>query len=127
MPTEKDLRLCMKFSNGQLQQAPPPAWFEKHLLRTAEPDADWERSLTDIGLIGYDVIGRNETITIYKTPDGGHFIDYSDVSEGAAWIFIDRPVDYVVFRATILAPLVMLSVEADRQAQAEIAARAGAR
>jgi hypothetical protein len=35
------------------------------------------------------------------------------VFESAAWIFIDKPADYITFRATMLAPRVMLSMHVD--------------
>jgi hypothetical protein len=48
-----------------------------------------------------------------RHPPAAFFVDYTDVFESAAWIFIDKPADYITFRATMLAPLVMLSMHVD--------------
>lgn len=111
MITEKDKRLCMKFSNGQLVEAEPPEWFAKHLA-SVEAD-DWAQSLSNAGTSAIESFGHGEIYTIYRSPNG-YFVNYSDSFESAAWIFIDRPVDYMNFRATMLAPLAMLAMYADR-------------
>jgi hypothetical protein len=103
MISEKQKLLCMKFADGVLVQAHPPAWFEAH-LRTIDTEPDWQGSLLKAGgLRSWETIGGSETYEIYKTEEGGFFIDYTDVFESAAWIFIDKPADYITFRATVLA------------------------
>ena len=111
MISEKQKQLCMKFSNGALVEADPPDWFLKHL---ASPQVDdWKASLARVGATCMDSFGSGETYEVYRSPNG-FFVDYMDTFESAAWIFIDRPVDYMNFRATVLAPLAMLAMYSDR-------------
>lgn len=110
--SEKQKRLCMRFADGRLTEADPPDWFVR-VLETTEDWDDWSGSLHKAGASGLDSFGDIETFEIYRAPNG-YFVDYCDVSESAAWIFIDSPVDYVTFRATYLAPLAMLSMKAER-------------
>jgi hypothetical protein len=102
----------MRFADGRLTEADPPDWFVR-VLETTEDWDDWSGSLHKAGASGLDSFGDIETFEIYRAPNG-YFVDYCDVSESAAWIFIDSPVDYVTFRATYLAPLAMLSMKAER-------------
>jgi hypothetical protein len=118
MISEKQRLLCMKFADGTLQQAHPPSWFEAH-LSTIDTNPDWPGSLVERGLQSWETIAGGETFEIYKTPEGGYFVDYTDAFESAAWIFIDKPSDYITFRATVLAPLVMLSMQTDALAKRE--------
>jgi hypothetical protein len=120
MISEKQKLLCMRFANGALSQAEPPQWFVAHLEETVEQTSDWEGSLLKRGLQSWETLEGTETFHTYKTSTGGYFVDYMDVFESAAWIFIDKPVDYITFRATILSPLVTLSMHADTLADAEI-------
>lgn len=119
MLTDNQKRLCMRFASGILAEAAPPEWFAR-LLETG--DDDWEASLARLGTNHIDSFGETERLDVYRSPNG-YFINYMDVSESAAWIFIDRPTDYVVFRATILAPLVTLALEGDRAAAEESGVR----
>jgi hypothetical protein len=105
-----------------VSQAEPPEWFVAHLEETAEPTSDWQGSYLRRGLQSWETFECAETFHIYKTPTGGYFVEYMDAFESAAWIFIDKPVDYINFRATILSPLVTLSMHADALADAEIRA-----
>jgi hypothetical protein len=113
MISDKQKRLCMTFADGKLAEAAPPEWFVKH-LEWADSDSDWQGSLLKAGLQSWESFDGTETFEIYKTSNGGFFIDYVDANESAAWIFIARPVDYITFRATMLAPLVMLTMQSDR-------------
>jgi hypothetical protein len=114
MLTEQQQRLCMKFANGRLSPAEPPDWFVKH-LDSAEAENDWQGSILKQGASRVDSFGDTETFEIYRAPkDRGYFIDYHDVFESAGWIFIDSVADYLTFRATMLFPLAMLSMEGDR-------------
>ena len=122
MVSEKQRRLCMRFHEGSLQETEPPVWFIEHLEQVG--DTDWQGSLSKCGcspLEGYGETG-DDTYEIYRSPNG-YFVDYTDVSASAAWIFIDRPVDYLTFRAKMLWPLVMLARESERQAAEELAKR----
>jgi hypothetical protein len=114
----------MRFANGILCQAEPPAWFLARLESVDDPD--WQGSLLKKGLLSWETFEGSETYEIYKQPDGGYFVDYMDAFESAAWIFIDKLVDYITFRATILAPLVILAAHADGLATAEIKKKAAA-
>ncbi len=118
MISETQKLLCMRFADGALSQAEPPEWFQAH-LKSVDSDNDWQGSLLKVGLRSWETIGGSETFEIYKTEAGGFFIDYTDVFQSAAWIFIDKPVDYITFRATMLAPLVTLSMHSDALAKAE--------
>jgi hypothetical protein len=103
---DKDKLLCMRFENGKLFEAEPPAWWVRHMEDTDE--TEWEASIRKSGAQKIEEIGQTESFTIWKTKEGGYFIDYMDAIESAAWIFIERPADYITFRATYLAPLVQL-------------------
>jgi hypothetical protein len=118
MISEKQKRLCMRFTNGALVEAEPPEWFVAH-LNNSEMDADWQGSLLKAGATSMESFDGSETYEVYSSPNG-YFVDYCDVFASAAWIFIDRPVDYITFRATMLAPLVMLSIESDRVEKARL-------
>jgi hypothetical protein len=103
---DKHKSLCMRFESGRLFEAEPPAWWIWHL---EEPDdRDWDASIRKLGAQKLEEFSGIETFTIWKTKAGRYFIDYTDVAESAAWIFIDRPADYITFRAFYLAPLVQL-------------------
>ena len=113
MIEDKDKRRCMRFVDGRLVEADPPDWFERHLARN-DDTTDWSASLVQEGCIGIDEFGDAETIEIFRHPSGSYYVEYRDTIEAVAWIFIDRPVDYVTFRATFLAPLALLSMESER-------------
>ncbi|MEA2922650.1 MAG: hypothetical protein QOF07_2613 [Bradyrhizobium sp.] len=132
MISEKQKLLCMRFAHGVLSQVEPPEWFVAHLENVAHLEAlgagpDWQGSLEKAGgLKSWETIDGAETFHIYKTPAGGYFIDYADVFQSAAWIFIDQPAEYITFRATILAPLVLLAIKAEQQ-EASVLKRTGVR
>jgi len=119
MISEKQRLLCMTFADGILKQVDPPEWFVMHLSRV-DVDSDWEGSLLEAGLQSWETFEGSEVFEIYKTKKGGFFINYTDIYESAAWIFIDKPVDYIAFRANVLAPLVALSQQADASAKVKI-------
>ena len=103
---DKHKSLCMRFESGRLFEAEPPAWWIRHL--EGPDECDWDASIRRLGAQKVEEFGRIETFAIWKTKEGRYFIDYMDVTESAAWIFIDRPADYITFRAIYLAPLVQL-------------------
>ncbi|CCD84566.1 hypothetical protein BRAO285_1220052 [Bradyrhizobium sp. ORS 285] len=118
MFTEEDKRRCMLFQDGRLTEGQPPEWFRRH-VEGMTPEGDWRDSLSRAGASAMESFGEVETITLHRCPTG-YFVDYWDSFEPIAWIFIDRPVDYLVFRATYLAPLVQLLLETEQQADSDV-------
>lgn len=118
MLTEQDKQRCMLFQDGRLTEGEPPGWF-RQILEEMAPDGDWQASLRRAGTSAIESFGDVETITLHRCPTG-YFIDYWDSFEAIAWIFIDRPVDYLVFRATYLAPWVQLLMDGEQQAKSGV-------
>lgn len=106
-----------RFENGRLTKCPPPSWYLKAM---DEGEADWHQALSDAGARAIESFGDTDTLSVFKTPTGGHLVEYIDVEELVASVLIDDAGDYLTFRAKFVAPLVSLIAAGDLEAQAEI-------
>ena len=100
-----------RFTNGTMLEVEPPSWFVK---ATAE-DSDWSAELQRAGVNEVDKFENGgEFILIFRAPNGEYFIGYWDAAECVAEIFISSAVDYLLFRATYIAPIASLIMETER-------------
>jgi hypothetical protein len=101
-----------RFAGGKISRIDPPEWFVKL------PDTgDWLSMLSSAGATLLDDFGGDDgadTMSIYEAPRGGYYVEYWNPSECIAQFFIDDAADYVLFRATVVAPLVRLIMDAQR-------------
>lgn len=106
-----DLHRTHRFIEGHMVKADPPEWFAKAVAGSG----DWPRSLGEAGAsMMEDFDGAGESLEIYEGPQGDYFIGYWDAAKCVAEIFIDNVADYMLFRATYIAPLAKLIMESDR-------------
>lgn len=104
-----------RFRNSQLEKCSPPEWFTK-----LPENGSWPEMLTHAGATALEKFGEGgDTIEIYEAPEGGYFIGYWDCNRCIANIFIDDVADYLLFRATYIAPLASLIMESEKHYQWE--------
>jgi hypothetical protein len=107
------LHSAYRFVDGRLVKMQPPEWFTK---ATVGAD-DWPRALSKAGAIGVDDFGGDtggDSIEVYRGPAGDYFIGFWDCSECIAEVFVDNIADYLLFRATYVAPLAKLIMDSER-------------
>jgi hypothetical protein len=105
-------RMILRYTSGSLSQGIAPDWFEKHI--TAE-ESNWDLSLRKGGATEIEKFGQDgDTLTIYRTTDG-YYVEYFDINEPTAHIFIDDIADYLRFRIDWIKPLVELIGFSDAQ------------
>jgi hypothetical protein len=106
-----DARKFLYYRDGSLIESEPPSWFTKH-LETAEDD--WEKSLRARGVSEIEKFGDvGDALTIYRSRDG-YYVEYLDLHEIAAHIFIENVNDYLHFRVHWIKPLAELIIFSDK-------------
>jgi hypothetical protein len=103
-----------RFADGRLVKSSPPPWFA---IATTNSE-NWEERFTAAGATKVDeFIGGSHAIETYQASDGSYFTLYWELQNCIADIFVDNIADYLLFRATYVAPLVSL-IRASAPAQA---------
>ncbi|MBX9828751.1 MAG: hypothetical protein K2Y27_27665 [Xanthobacteraceae bacterium] len=107
----KALHRSFRFADGRLVKCEPPDWF----ARATAADVSWNVLLKQAGATAIEDFGEHgDTLDIHEGRDGDCFIGYWDSNKCIANIFIDNIADYLLFRATYIAPLARLTMESDR-------------
>lgn len=110
--------IIFSYDAGQLTPLfTKPAWLEKAAQNLTD---DWDKALKSADCEHVDSFGtEGERIAIYRTPDGGYFVDIWDVYRPVAQVVIEEASDYLRFRIEVLKPLAELSELIERQDERE--------
>jgi hypothetical protein len=98
------LHSTFRFADGRLVKTVPPQWF----VNATANSENWEERFTAAGATKIAEFGSADGLEIYQAPDGSYFILYWELQNCIAEIFVDNIADYVLFRATYVAPLASL-------------------
>jgi hypothetical protein len=102
---------CFAFADGHLTRMSPPDWFVQ-MVNGAD---DWNPAISRAGFSPAEDFGEGgDSIAIYRSDDGQYLIKYGDYHETIAYIFVANVADYLFCRASLIAPLASLIMEADR-------------
>ncbi|WP_192359596.1 hypothetical protein [Mesorhizobium mediterraneum] len=111
---------CLSFDGTSLQPCEPPEWYA-NIARDADANGgDWMSKLASNGIHLEQKYGEDlGTIDVYKAGQNGYFVEYWDMNQCIANIFIEDVCSYLEFRSKHLYAWAWLIGENERRAEAD--------
>jgi hypothetical protein len=104
------------FRSGAFATEPAPDWLRR-LNALADESSDWDAAArevlgaSDIVAEIQDHLGVAVQVHEWRTPDGGRYVEFSDVSRSIAEVWIPDPADWIPFHIGHIAPFLRAYAE----------------
>ena len=97
------------FRAGTFTTEPHPAWMQS-IITASDRTRDWDKAVHEVlgervGLVGIgDSWGIAPTVTAWRTPEGGYYIDMMGAETSHAEVWLPDPADWLPFHSAHVEP-----------------------